>query len=127
MIWRLLADGVLVLHGLFVLFVMLGGFLVLRWPRLAWLHVPAALWGAAIEFGGWICPLTPLEVALRQSGGAAGYAGGFVEHYVTAALYPDGLTRPVQLGLGAMVLLVNGVAYWLVRQRLRARRGPAAP
>ena len=127
MVWGVLADGVLLLHLGFVLFVVLGGFLVWRWRRIAWVHVPAALWGAAIEFGGWICPLTPLEVALRQRGGAAGYAGGFVEHYVTATLYPDGLTRPAQLALGVLVLLVNGVAYWLVLNRTRARRGPAAP
>lgn len=118
MTWRVLADAVLLLHGFFVLFVVLGGFLVLRWPRLAWLHMPAALWGAAIEFGGWICPLTPLEVALRRRGGEAGFGGGFIEHYVTAALYPDGLTRAVQVGLGVAVLLVNGWVYWRV---LRSR------
>lgn len=127
MTWRMLADAVLLVHGAFVLFVVLGGFLAWRWPRIAWLHLPAALWGAAIEFGGWVCPLTPLEVALRRRSGAAGFQGGFIEHYVTAALYPDGLTRPVQVALGLLVLLVNGVAYWLVWQRRRARRGPAAP
>lgn len=113
----MLADLVLLLHGAFVLFVVLGGFLVLRWPRLAWLHLPAALWGAAIEFGGWICPLTPLEVTLRRRGGEGGFEGGFIEHYVTAALYPEGLTRPVQLVLGVVVVLVNVCLYWRVMRR----------
>lgn len=124
--WRTLADLVLLLHGAFVLFVVLGGFLVLRWPRLAWVHLPAALWGAAIEFGGWICPLTPLEVALRQRGGEAGFGGGFIEHYVTAALYPDGLTRPVQVVLGVAVLVVNGWVYWRVTRRDRRRAPPVS-
>lgn len=117
MTWRMLADAVLLVHGAFVLFVVLGGFLVLRWRRLAWLHLPAVLWGAAIEFGGWVCPLTPLEVALRQRGGGPGFGGGFIEHYVTAALYPDGLTRPVQVALGCAVLLLNGWIYWRVTRR----------
>lgn len=126
MTWRVLADAVLLLHGLFVLFVVLGGLPVLRWPKLGWLHVPAALWGAAIELGGWVCPLTPLEVALRRRGGEAGFGGGFIEHYVTAALYPDGLTRPLQVGLGVVVLVVNGWVYWRLAAR-RDRRGRFPP
>jgi uncharacterized membrane protein YhhN len=86
MLFRALADGVLVVHLAFVLFVVLGGLLALRWPRVAWVHVPVALYGAAIEYVGFICPLTPLEVWLRERGGEAGYQGGFVEHYITAAL-----------------------------------------
>ena len=119
MIYRALADGVLVVHLAFVLFVVLGGLAALRWPRVAWVHVPVALYGAAIEFIGFVCPLTPLEVALRRRGGEAGYAGGFIDHYVTAAIYPEGLTRGTQLALGAAVLLVNGAVYaaWLRRQR----------
>src|SRR5919107_2070620 len=105
------ADLVLVVHFAFVLFVVLGGVAALRWPRLAWVHVPVALYGAAIEFVGFTCPLTPLEVWLRRRGGEAGYEGGFIEHYVTAALYPAGLTREVQLVLGVLVLLVNGAVY----------------
>jgi hypothetical protein len=116
--YRALADAVLVLHLAFVLFVVLGGFLVLRWPRLAWVHLPAALWGVLIEFAGFVCPLTPLEVGLRRLGGEAGYEGGFIEHYVTAALYPAGLTRGVQIALGCGVLLVNLFVYArLTRQR----------
>lgn len=122
---RALADLVVVVHCAFVLFVVGGGFLVLIRPRLAWVHVPVALWGAAIEFGGWICPLTPLENRLRRAAGEAGYSGGFVEHYLLPTLYPEGLTRGQQLGLGLGVLLVNTAAYALVVRRVRAaaRRG----
>ena len=119
MIYRALADAVLVVHLAFVLFVVLGGLAVLRWPRAAWVHAPVAVYGAAIEFVGFVCPLTPLEVALRRRGGEAGYAGGFIDHYVTAAIYPEGLTRGVQLALGAAVLAVNAAVYavWLRRRR----------
>lgn len=124
--YRLAADAVLVVHALFVAFVVLGGFLVLRWPRAAWLHLPCAAWGALIEFAGWICPLTPLENRLRRLGGEAGYEGGFVETYVLATLYPEGLTREVQVGLGVLVLAVNGAVYawaWARWRRRRRRRG----
>lgn len=121
MIHRLLADAVLVLHLGFILFVVLGGFLVLRRPSLAWLHVPVCLWGAAIEFGGWICPLTPLEKWLRELGGEGAYAGGFIEHYVTALIYPVGLTRNIQLLIGAGVLAINAAIYLRLWQRRRAR------
>ena len=121
MLYRGLADFVLVVHLVFVLFVVLGGLLVLRWPRVAWAHVPVALYGATIEFLGFICPLTPLEVRLRRLGGGAGYEGGFIEHYVTAALYPTGLTREIQLALGVGVLVLNAVVYSVVLRRRRAR------
>lgn len=122
MTWGVLADLVLVVHGLFVLFVILGGLLVLRWPALMWVHLPAVAWGAAIEFWGWACPLTPLEVALRHRGGEAGYTGSFIEHYVTPVLYPAGLTRSMQVVLGLMVLAVNGWVYWqLLRRRSEMR------
>lgn len=116
------ADLVLVVHLAFVLFVVLGGLLALRWPKVAWAHVPVALYGALIEFVGFTCPLTPLEIWLRRRGGEAGYEGGFIEHYVTATLYPSGLTREVQLALGVAVLALNGVVYaaWLRRRRVRA-------
>jgi hypothetical protein len=117
-----LADLLLLVHGAFVLFVVAGGLLVLRWPRAAWLHVPAALWGASIEFAGLTCPLTPLENAWRQAAGWRAYEGGFIEHYVTAALYPSGLTRPVQVGLGVLVLAVNA---WVYRRLWRRGRAPA--
>jgi hypothetical protein len=117
MLWRFLADLTLMVHAAFVAFVVLGGLAVLRWPTIAWVHLPAVAWGVAIEFGGWICPLTPLEVALRQRGGEAGYGGGFIEHYVTPVLYPDGLTHSMQVMLGLTVLAVNVWVYRRVWQR----------
>jgi hypothetical protein len=127
MIYRLLADLVLILHAGFVVFVMLGAFLVLRWPRVAWVHVPVALWGAGIEFLGGICPLTPLENHLRRLGGELGYPGGFIDHYVTSMLYPDGLTRRMQFVVGTAVLIVNVAVYaWVLRRRRNARRGDTA-
>jgi hypothetical protein len=117
-----LADAVLLLHGAFVLFVVAGGLLVLRWPRVAWVHVPAALWGAVIEFAGFICPLTPLEKAWRRAAGGEAYQGDFIEHYVTAALYPSGLTRPIQIALGLLVLGINAGVYWKLWQRRAAVR-----
>jgi hypothetical protein len=120
---RFAADLVLVLHAAFVLFVVLGGVAALRWPRVAWLHLPAALWGVLIECCGWVCPLTPLENWLRRVAGQAGYEGGFIEHYVVRWLYPPGLDRRYQVLLGLAVLLVNGVVYavWACRWRQRKR------
>lgn len=120
MLFRFLADLVALVHGAFVLFVVLGAILVVKWRWLAWLHVPAAIWGVMIEVGGWVCPLTPLENVLRARAGEAGYGGGFVEHYVFRALYPEGLTRGIQLGLAAFVLVVNVAGYgyiWRTRKR----------
>jgi hypothetical protein len=120
-LYRGLADLVLVIHLAFVLFVVFGGLFALRWLRVAWLHVPVALYGATIEFVGFICPLTPLEISLRRRGGEAGYAGGFIEHYITAALYPTGLTREIQLALGIGVLLLNAIVYAIVVKKYKAR------
>ena len=117
-----MADGLLVLHALFVVFVVAGGLLVLRWPAVAWMHLPAAAWGAVIEFAGFTCPLTPIEKAWRRAAGDRAYEGGFIEHYVTAALYPAGLTRPTQVALGAIVLAVNGWIYWTLWRRQPADR-----
>lgn len=116
----LLADLVLALHAAFVLFVAVGGLAVLRWSRVAWLHVPCALWGAWISVTGGICPLTPLENRLRLQAGEAGYQGGFLEHYVVPVLYPSGLTREIQIGLGVAVVLVNAVVYWIWWRRRSA-------
>jgi len=119
-IFHWLATAVVVFHMAFVAFVVVGGFLALRWRSLVWLHVPAAVWGALIEFGGWTCPLTPLEHALRARAGEAGYRGGFIEHYILRALYPNGLTRTIQWILGTGVIAINVVAYTLIiRQRRR--------
>ncbi len=120
MVYSGLADLVLVVHLLFVVFVVFGGLLALRWPRVAYVHVPVALYGAVIEFVGFICPLTPLENWLRRRGGESGYEGGFIEHYVTAALYPTGLTREIQLALGVGVLVLNAIVYGLVLRRRRS-------
>ncbi len=118
----LLADLVLGLHAGFIVFVVVGGLLVLRRPRLAWLHLPAAAWGVAIEFGGWICPLTPLENRLRAAAGEAGYAGDFLGHWLQLLLYPPGLTRGMQMALGAGVLLVNAAVYGRLLNRWLRRR-----
>lgn len=120
MIDRVLADGVLVVHLAFIVFVVAGGLLALRRPRVAWIHLPAALWGAVIELAGWVCPLTPLENRLRRAGGEAGYGGGFVEHYLVPLIYPGGLTRAHQVALGIGVVVVNVIVYALVWRRLRA-------
>lgn len=119
MIYRGLADLVLVVHLAFVLFVVLGGLLVLRWRWVAVLHVPAAVWGILLEYGGWICPLTPLENSLRRLGGDAEYSGGFIQHYIQPVLYPAGLTRGAQITLGSLALLVNLIAYGLLLSRRR--------
>lgn len=119
MIFRVLAELVLVLHFAFVVFVVSGGFLALRWRWLAWLHVPTAVWGVWIEIANGICPLTPLENWLRTKAGGTGYHEGFVEHYLLATLYPDGLTRTTQFVLAAIVLAANVVAYVLFFRRTR--------
>jgi hypothetical protein len=119
MTYRTAADAVLVVHFAFVLFVVLGGLAVLRWPKLAWLHLPSVAWAAFVELTGWICPLTPLEVALQRSAGEAGYAGGFIEHYVISLLYPDGLSRETQMLLGAGVVVMNAAIYIVAFRRRR--------
>jgi len=113
-----IADLVVAIHFTFVLFVVLGGLLVLRWPRLAYLHLPAATWGVLIEFAGWVCPLTPLEQSLRLKAGEQGYSGSFIEHYVLPLLYPSALTRTIQVGIAAIVIAVNLYIYgYLLRTR----------
>jgi len=125
MLDRIAADAVLVLHFAFVVFVVLGGALVLRWPKLAWIHLPAVVWAALVEVNGWICPLTPLEVSLRRASGEAGYAGDFLEHYLVALLYPEGLTRATQIILASVVLAINVVIYAAALIRSRRYRGSA--
>ena len=114
--FRLLADGVVILHLTFVLFVLFGGLLTLWWPRISWLHLPAAAWGAAVEFGGWVCPLTPLEQWLRLEAGQSAYSSDFIEHYILPVLYPAMLTHEKQIVLGALVVVFNVAVYgWLLR------------
>jgi len=117
-LYRLLADAVVAVHGLFIAFVVLGGFLAWRWRWVAWLHVPAAVWGVLIEYRGWVCPLTPLENSLRARAGIAGYSGGFIEHYLVPLIYPSGLTSTRQVLLGTLALAVNLLAYGVVVRRL---------
>lgn len=122
MFLNLAADGVLLLHLAFILFVAVGALLVLRWHWLAWLHVPAAAWGVYIELSGGLCPLTTVENRLRRAAGSDVYAAGFIDHYVTLLIYPPGLTRPMQLGLAAAVLLINAVLYGILLWRRHRRR-----
>ena len=109
--WKFLADAVVLAHFAFVAFVIGGGFLAWRYPSVLFAHIPALLWGLWIEWSGWICPLTPLENQLRERAGDAGYAGGFIEHYIIPVLYPPGLTREVQWVLGGALIAINAVAY----------------
>jgi hypothetical protein len=111
--WYLwLADLTLCLHAGFVLFVICGGLLVLRWRWVAWLHLPAAVWGAVVEFTGWICPLTPLENWLREQGGEAAYRSDFIAQFLLPVLYPEDLTRGIQILLGTVVVILNATVYW---------------
>lgn len=119
-----LADAVVVAHFAFVLFVLLGGLPALRWRRWPWVHLPAAAWGAAIEWGGWICPLTQVENWLRRRSGDPGYATDFVAHYVAPVLYPAGLTREIQIALGFGVVAINLAVYAAVWRRRAAEGGP---
>ena len=119
---RFTADAVVLLHLAFILFVAVGGLFVLRWPKLAWAHLPAVVWGALIELAGWICPLTPLENRLRTAANDVAYTGGFIDRYIIPIVYPAGLTRGMQLGLAAAVVIVNLIFYGTLMIR-RKRRG----
>jgi hypothetical protein len=123
MIWSLLADGLVILHFAFTTFVIFGGFLTWRWPRVAFVHLPALAWGCWVEVSHNICPLTPWENHLRQLGGEAGYQGGFLAHYLVRVLYPPGLTWHIQWLLAAALIAINVIAYaGLARRRRSARR-----
>lgn len=127
MLYRILADAALAIHVLFILFVVLGGLMVFRWPRIAWVHVPTFLWGAGIEIIGWRCPLTDLENHWRAQGAQVGYETSFVEHYLLPLIYPEllfpgGFPRWVFALLGLAVLAINGAIYWWLWRRRRASR-----
>jgi hypothetical protein len=111
MLYKILAEFTVLLHFLFILFVILGGLAAIKWRKLIWYHLPAATWGALIEFAGWICPLTPLEQWLRYKAELQNYSGGFIDHYLIAIIYPTGLTREIQFILGGLVILINLIAY----------------
>ncbi len=111
------ADFLLVLHFAFILFVILGGFLVLKWRWVILLHLPSVVWGALVEFQGWICPLTPLEQKFRIAAGEEGYSGGFIQHYLLPVIYPEALTRDIQLAMGAFVIVINLAVYaWIAKR-----------
>ena len=127
--WGALADFVVGIHVGFVLFVIFGGLLVLKWPKTAWLHLPAVAWGVWVELAGWICPLTPLENHLRAQGGGGVYRESFVERYLLPVLYPDALTRELQFALAAAILATNAVIYGriiLMRRRQRVSDTPSS-
>jgi len=117
--YHLLADAVIIIHFLFILFVVCGGLLVVLWPRVAFLHLPAAIWGAAVEIFGWICPLTQLENRFRSLGGETSYSGDFILQYLTPVIYPEHLTTSIQKILGAGVIAVNIVFYWMAIRKHR--------
>jgi hypothetical protein len=120
--YSIAADLIVILHLLFIVFVLLGGLLVARWNWVALPHLAAATWGALLEYLGWICPLTPLEQSLRQAAGEAGYNGGFVEHYILPIIYPDYLTRDIQIGMGTVVVVFNLFVYsWVIYRHLQHR------
>src|SRR5512145_1503135 len=123
MAFRALADATVALHAAFVVFVLAGGLLALRRPRLAWLHVPAVAWAVWVELSGSVCPLTPLENWLRAKGGGPTYGSDFVEHYLVPALYPASLTRELQWALGGCVIAANALVYAAVWRRHVARDG----
>ena len=119
MLDRALADAVALTHLAFIIFALLGGLLAFRWRWVPWVHLPAAVWGAAIEFFGWFCPLTPLENSLRRASGSAEYSGGFIERYLMPIIYPTELTREFQLFLGCVLVVLNLAVYLAVWRRLR--------
>ena len=114
MIEKITADLIVIFHFAFILFVIFGGILVMRWRWIIWLHLPCAVWGILIEFAGWICPLTPFENSLRISAGSSGYSGGFIEHYIPPVIYPSVLTRELQLIFGSLVIFINFLVYYFI-------------
>ncbi len=120
--YQFLADTVVIVHAAFVVFVVLGAFLVLFWKKVAFFHLPSVAWAAFIEFSGRICPLTPLENLFREKGGAPVYADGFIEHYIIPVLYPEILTRQLQIIFGVLVIIINLTVYGSVYFRFRLNR-----
>ena len=127
--YRVAADAVVVVHLLFIGFVVFGSFLTWRWPKVAWVHIPVAVYGVLVEFIGFTCPLTPLENYLRHRAGETGYHGGFIAHYLVRVIYPPGLTRGMQAGLGVLVLLIMVGGYWgaVLHRRTASARSAARP
>ncbi|MBU2622644.1 MAG: DUF2784 domain-containing protein [Proteobacteria bacterium] len=114
MLLKMAADIIVLVHLMFIVFVVTGGFFVLKWPKIAWLHIPAVIWGALIEFAGWVCPLTPVENSLREAGGKAAYQSEFINHYIIPVIYPAGLTREIQFVMGCIVIVLNVLIYGML-------------
>lgn len=123
MIYRILADIIVLIHLLFIIFVVSGGLLGFYKKWTVWIHIPAAVWGALVELTGWFCPLTPLENRFRISGGAEGYEGSFVENYIIPLIYPENLTRNTQMAMGISVIVINAVIYFFLIKRYRKSTG----
>ena len=121
MYWGILSNFVILVHFVFIVFVLMGGLLTLRWRWIPWLHLPAAIWAIALEFGGWMCPLTYLENWIRELRAESGYPGGFIEYYLIPLIYPTGLTASLQILLGVSVLILNIVIYSWVSWRIQWR------
>ena len=121
MIYRILADILVVLHGLFILYVLFGAFLNFKWPKMIWIHLPIMIWGVLVEYYHWICPLTPLENYFRQLAGEGGYEGGFIEHYIIPVIYPENLTPQFQVFFGSLVVILNLVVYGFYFYRLKRK------
>ncbi len=123
MLFAFLADALFLAHVAFIAFVGLGGFLAWRWRKVAWVHLPAAAWAVLVQFVSWMCPLTEWENTFRQQAGDAGYAGGFIEHYIVPIVYPANLTPHVQLSLASLVVVLNAAAYAVYWRKWRKKRG----
>jgi len=117
--YSIAADALVILHLAFIVFVMLGGLLLLKWRRLSYLHLPAVVWGTLVELRGWLCPLTPLEQHFRTLAGETGYSGGFIQHYLLPLIYPAGLTREVQTILAICLISSNLVIYTVIYVKYR--------
>jgi hypothetical protein len=125
MIYRILAEATMFVHFAYLVFVVVGGLMALRWGWILLLHAPAFVWGGVMSLMGWICPLTPLENRFRRLAGEEGYDTGFIEHYIVSILYPPGLTRTHQIALGLGLLLLNGIVYAYLARRRFTRKGRA--
>jgi hypothetical protein len=120
-VYDFLANVIVGFHFLFILFVVFGGWLVIRYPKIAFVHLPAAFWGALVEYSGWICPLTPLENHLRNLAGETSYSGDFIQRYLIPVMYPENLTPKIQLVLGSIVVIVNVIVYMIAVRKYRQR------
>jgi hypothetical protein len=123
-VYNVFADAVVVAHFLFIVFVLLGGLLVIRWPRLAFAHLPAAIWGAAVEIFAWTCPLTPLENHFRILAGSGSYSGDFIARYLPLVIYPANLTTATQYIFGGLVIFINVIFYTIAICKQRSMQTP---